>query len=131
MSGLQKGEKRRRSRRSLEKSICEINGSFRPSEDLSADKVPQIQKRSSRRSVKRVKYAELAGVTENQVLDDEENEDETLNEDMEEKQHQNNLHKERKRGRPGVDLEIEVENFGIIDTKNFSQMAGIGFSTVL
>ena len=108
----------------------DINASICPSEDLSADKVPEIQRRSSRRSVKRVKYAELAGVTENQVLDDEENE-ETSNEDKEEKQHQNDLHKGRKRGRPGVDLEIEVENFGIIDTKNFSQMAGIGFSIVL
>jgi hypothetical protein len=136
MSDLEKESKRRRSRRSagnprydednsLKNNDNDPEASIPSSKDLSSDDEPQIQKRSSRRSVKRVKYAELAGVTENQVLNDEKNEDETASEDMEEKQHHNDLRekrlRKRKRGRPvGLDLggEGKTENLEIIDPRD-------------
>ena len=135
MSDLEKESNRPRPRRSVGNPLSDQNDSLknddhnpdasvRLSENSSADDEPQIQKRSSRRSVKRVKYAELAGVTENQILDDEKNEDEA-SEDMEEKQYQNDLREERlrkrKRGRPvGRDLgnERQMENLEIIDPRD-------------
>ena len=124
MSGIEKESKRRRSRRSVGNPLCDEDYNLQ-NDELSSDDEPQIQKRSSRRAVKRVKYAELAGVTENQILDDEKNEDETTSEDKEEKQHQNDLQEERlrkrKRGRPvGLDLgnKGKTENLEIIDARD-------------
>lgn len=141
MSSLENGAKRRRSRRSVEQPVYEEDCIFQnddndpeatlsSSPDSSTDEEPQIQKRSSRRSVKRVKYAELAGVVENQVLDDDTNEKE--NGKMEKRQQKHDLREKklffvkRQKGTPaGIDLGENGKNLEIIDARDMD--AGAGF----